>query len=182
MIEVESKIAVSEKEIRYIREEVRKIGKFERKQKKIDDYYTLENLKNYPKKSLRIRKINKGYTVNFKQRICYEKGTHSKKEVEFHVDDISGFLALIDDFGFKKWLRKEKESEIYHVKENLHIEINHVKSLGWFLEIEALVKRKEEIKKAEKEIEKIRMLLGLNKRKAIKEGYTKQLWEKFHKK
>ena len=181
MIEVESKIAVSEKELREIREEIKKIGQFEQKKRKVDDYYALENLKTYPKKSLRIRKINKGYTVNFKQAIGYEKGMHAKREVEFHVDDINGFLALISDFGFRKWLTKEKESEIYHIKPNLHIEINKLKGLGWFLEIEALVKKKEEIRAAEKEIEKIRKLLGVDKRKAIKEGYTKQLWEKRHK-
>lgn len=180
MIEVESKVQISEKEIKEIRNEIRKIGKFEKKEEKIDDYYTLESLKSYPKKSLRIRKQGKGYTVNFKQSISYEKGVHAKKETEFHVDDINGFLALIRDFGFKMWLRKEKESEIYHVRENLHIEINHVKSLGWFLEIEALVKKKEEIKKSEKEIDKIRRLLGIHNKQIIKDGYTKQLWEKSH--
>ena len=178
MIEVESKVNISERELREIRQEIGKLGKFEKKEKKIDDYYTLENLKSYPKKSLRIRKQGKGYTVNFKQSISYEKGIHAKKETEFHVDDVGGFLALIKDFGFKMWLRKEKESEVYHVHENLHIEINNVKGLGWFLEIEYLAKDKKEIKKAEREIENLRKLLGINNKQIVKDGYTKQLWEK----
>jgi len=34
----------------------------------------------------------------------------------------------------RKWLRKEKRCEIYTIKKNFHIELNHVKNLGWFVE------------------------------------------------
>lgn len=176
MIEVEVKVPVTNPA--RMRKEAKILGKFAGKTAKIDDYYTLENLKSYPKKSLRIRKSNGYYAVNFKQPINYIKGIHAKKEVEFKVSDINNFLKLIEDFGFKKWLRKEKISEIYKIGKNFQIELNYVKKLGWFVEIERLVYEKDNAGKAREEVNDILRRLGFSRKDAIKAGYTKQLWEK----
>ena len=90
MIEVEAKARILD--INDIRNKARKIGKYKGKQKKIDDYYTLENLNKYPGKSLRIRKLDRIYQVNFKKSINFKNGIHAKKEVEFKVSDINGFI------------------------------------------------------------------------------------------
>src|SRR3989338_4053436 len=160
MIEVETKIRIENPE--GFRRKASQIGKFKGKIKKIDDYYTLEPINKYPKKSLRIRKTGNNYQINFKQRISYSKEIYAKKESEFAVSDVESFLALIKDFGFKHWLRKEKISEVYKIKNNFHIEINNVKSLGWFLEIEYLTKNN--INYARKEI--IRILKKLKVRRS----------------
>ena len=110
MIEVEAKIKISSPEV--FRRNIKKLAKFIGKERKTDYYYTLESLKNYPGKSLRIRKRKGFYEINFKQRLSYVKGIHAKNEHEFKVKDVAPFLDLIKEFGFKQWLIKEKISEI----------------------------------------------------------------------
>lgn len=178
MIEVEAKVKISSPE-KY-RKLAKRLGNLVEKEEKIDDYYTLQKNKSYPKKSLRVRKKNGIYEINFKERISYKNGIHAKNEQEFQVTDIHNFLALIANFGFKKWLTKIKHSEIYEIKKNFHIEINQVKSLGWFLEIEYLTE-KNQIEKARKEIQEVMKKLQVQKNQIVKDGYTKMLWEKLRK-
>lgn len=177
MIEVEAKVKILVPE--KTRKKLRPIAKLISQERKIDNYYTLEK-KHYPKKSLRIRKINYKYQVNFKQKLSYIRGVHAKKETEFNISDIKGFLALIKEFGFKHWLTKEKYSEIYKINNNFHIELNNVKNLGWFLEIEYLVPHENKIKKARKEIIKVMKKVGIKENQIEKSGYTKMLWDKTH--
>lgn len=175
MIEVESKAKIINPE--KFRVLAQKIGHYKGKERKVDDYYTLEYDHSYPKKSLRVRKRAGFYEINFKQRLFYKLGVHAKKETEFRVSDIAGFLRLIHEFGFKKWLTKEKYTELYEIKRNFHIEINHVKKLGWFIEVEYLSMPKE-MEKARKEVASVMKKLNVHKRDVVKEGYTKLLWNK----
>jgi predicted adenylyl cyclase CyaB len=175
MIEVEAKAKIINPE--RFRILAQKIGHYKGKERKIDDYYTLENPKSYPKKSLRIRKKSSSHEVNFKHTIFYENGVHAKKETEFKISDIEGFVKLIHEFGFKKWLTKEKYTELYEIKKNLHIELNHVKNLGWFIEVEFLSNLKN-VQKAKKEVLEIMKKLGIKGKDFVKEGYTKLLWER----
>lgn len=176
MIEVEAKIAISNP--KKYRQEAKKLGKFICRKKKVDDYYTLQSLKSYPKKSLRVRKMGSFYVINFKKGLSYKDGIHAKKETEFRVSDLKGFLSLIEDFGFRKWLTKVKESESYEIKKNFHIEINNVSKLGWFLEIEYLVSNEKEISRARREILKVIDRLGAGRKNIIRDGYTKMFWDK----
>ena len=157
MIEVESKISV--KNPSSIRNKAKKLGKYTDTEIKIDDYYTQEKTDHYPRESIRIRKVDGFHIANFKQRLSYAKGVHAKNELEYKVENIKEFFELIKDFGFKKWVRKEKRCEIYEIKKNFHIELNHVKSLGWFVEIEYLVKNKSSINKARKEVFEVTSLV-----------------------
>ena len=175
MIEVESKARIINPE--RFRVLAQKIGHYKGKERKIDDYYTLENTKNYPKKSLRVRKRSGFHEINFKQRIFYENGVYAKKETEFKVPDIESFIKLINEFGFKKWLTKEKYTELYEIKKNFHIELNHVKKLGWFVEVEYLATPKN-MEYAKKEVLEVIKKLGIANKDIVKEGYTKLLWDK----
>ncbi len=175
MIEVEAKIKVSDPAV--FRRRIKKIANFVNKEKKIDDYYTLESLKKYPLKSLRIRKKGNIHEINFKQRLSYANGVHAKNEKEFILKDVEPFLELIRDFGFKQWLRKEKSSETYEISKNFHIEINYVKHLGWFSEIEYLCEKKD-IEMARKKVLEIINGLNISKKDIVKEGYTRMLWDK----
>ncbi len=178
MIEVEAKVKIPNPSL--LKKKIQSIAKFKTREKKTDTYYTLESKNKYPKKSLRIRKTNHTYEINFKQKLSYIKNIHAKKEKEFRVSDMKNFLDLINDFGFRKWLTKTKHSEIYQIKKNFHIEINHVQSLGWFLEIEYLAQNKTQIQKARTQILSILKKLNINKNQIIKDGYTKLLWDKKH--
>lgn len=178
MIEVEAKVAIDN--LREVRRRAGILGKFAGRKRKVDDYYTLEEIGSYPKRSLRIRKIDGYYIVNFKKSRGYENGVHVKKEVEFKVSNIDDFLRLIKDFGFRKWLTKDKESEVYHVGKNFNIEVNKVKELGWFVEVEYLAEPAE-IKNARKKVSEVIQKLGYSMKDCIKAGYTKQLWKKMYK-
>jgi len=177
MIEVEAKIGI--RNPREFRSKIKKIGKFEGKKTKEDIYYTIEPLGKYPEKSIRIRKLAGHYEVNIKNKISYVKGVHAKKEVELDSTekDLKLFLDILKDFGFKKWLTKHKISEVYRIKKNFSVEINKVRGLGWFLEVEYLAKPGE-IEKARKEVVRVIKKLGIKEKDIIKDGYTKMLWDK----
>lgn len=175
MIEVEAKVKVGNLE--GLRDRIKKIARFARREKKVDDYYTLESRGRYPKKSLRVRRKKNYHEVNFKQWLSYKKGVYAKKEVEFKVSDLPGFYELLEDFGFRRWLRKVKDTELYKIKDNFHIELNYVKNLGWFMEIEYLC-RENEIGKARHEVLNVLKKLGVGRKNIVKKGYTRILWEK----
>jgi adenylate cyclase, class 2 len=175
-IEVETKIKVDSKILKDVRKRIRKIARYSKKEKKIDEYFSLEYF-NYPSKSLRIRDKGKIREVNFKQRMGYVNGVHSKKEVQFKVSDLEGFYNLIHDFGFRKWLRKEKTTELYITKNGVNIELNQVVGLGWYIEIEVLCDKKD-VAKARKKVIDIRDKLEFGKKDIEKKGYTKILWAK----
>ena len=175
MMEVEAKARIISPEKFRIR--AQKIGRYKGKERKIDDYYTLESGKDYPKKSLRIRRRAGFYEINFKQRISYAKGVYAKNETEFKINEINDFLKLLNEFGFRKWLTKEKYTEIYEIKKNFHIELNHLTRLGWFVEVEYLC-NKSKISEAREEVLHVLNELGVSKKEFVKEGYTKLLWNK----
>ncbi|MEI6732013.1 MAG: class IV adenylate cyclase, partial [archaeon] len=109
----------------------------------------------------------------------YRNGVHAKKETEFIVKDISDFLSVIDEFGFRRWLRKEKKTELYRIEKNFHIELNNVRGLGWFVEVEYLTDESH-IEYAQRKVEEIIKKLGISKSQIVKSGYTKLLWDKRH--
>lgn len=173
-VEVETKIRV--KDVDDARKRIKKIAEYVKKEKKVDDYYSLEYF-DYPEKSLRIRDRGKVMEVNFKQKKGYVDGVHAKHEVQFNVSDVEGFFDLIKDFGFRKWLHKEKTTELYKTKNGVHIELNEVDKLGWFIEIEILCP-KNEVVEARKKVIKVRERLGYTKKDSEIRGYTKDLWDK----
>ncbi len=177
-IEVETKIPIPNKDVSSVRKKIEKISRFIKKELKKDDYYTLEYF-HYPEKSIRVRDKGKVREVNFKRRHSYVSGVHAKNEVQFEISDTKGFFELIEDFGFRRWLHKEKTTELYKTKSGVSIELNRVKGLGWFIEIE-LLSKPSEVSLARKKIIAVRSALGFNEEDSEKRGYTKQIWEKNH--
>jgi predicted adenylyl cyclase CyaB len=57
------------------------------------------------------------------------------------------------------------------------VEVNNVKGLGWFLEIEYLCDEKE-MKMAREEVVEAMRYFGIDEKKCIRSGYTKMLWDK----
>jgi predicted adenylyl cyclase CyaB len=180
MIEVETKASFGNRSIEEVRKMAGEVGKYSGTVTKIDDYYTMEDFSHFPKKSLRVRRSGGFYVVNFKQRLSLKDSVHAKKEVEFEASDIRCFLNLINDFGFKKWLTKEKHCEIYKIKSNFQIELNNIKGLGWFAEVEYLVDDVSEIDAARKEVLTVMEKLGFKKKEFVAPGYTKLLWDRMH--
>ncbi len=171
-IEVEAKISV--KDVAKIRKKIKEIARFVRKETKKDDYYSLEYFQ-YPEKSLRVRNKGAIREVNFKKRLSYKNGIYAKKEVQFEISDLKGFFDLIYDFGLRRWLHKEKTTELYITKDGVNIELNRVKGLGWFLELEVLCPLKD-VNSSRKKVANVREKLGFSEKDSEVRGYTKQLW------
>ena len=110
-----------------------------------------------------------------------EKGIIAKLDLKIiegkeKVDDL---LALFKDFGFTEWVKKIKRNETYKYNKNkkLSIELNNVKHLGYFMEMEYLC-RESEAKKAIGLVTKVLKELKIDLDQIDNTGYTKMLWYK----
>ncbi len=156
MFEIESKAFIPTKELKRIIKLANKKFKFIKEEIKTDIYYSNQ------KKIIRIRKLNTlEKIVTFKKKILDNNNTvEINKEIEFKIDSINNFLTLIKELKFKKLYKKIKKSLIYQTN-NLNVEINEIKNLGFFLEIEKIINNQNDIDLAKKEIDNIIKQFGL---------------------
>ena len=184
-LEVETKVRINN--VNGLRKKIQKIARLKKKETRVDDYFALKRKFRkhaYPKKAFRIRKKSDKFEINFKKWLkkYWNKDIIVKQEFEFslknqeHVDDL---LALFKDLGFTQWIRKHKTSESYvHKKDKrIIIEINKVKHLGYFMEIEYLC-QKNEMEKAKRKIREVLKELEIKPEQIDNTGYTKMLWNK----
>jgi len=180
MVELEVETKVHIKDVAKLRKKIQAIAKFNKKETRGDDYFAIK-IKNYPKKAFRIRDNGKTYVVNFKKWLTqyWTRDIVVKEEYEFETKDPQKFLALMRDLGFREWMKKIKTSESYtHKKDSrIVIEINKVKHLGYFMEIEYIAK-KSEMKKAIKKIRDTLDELEIDPKDVTNKGYTRMLWDK----
>jgi adenylate cyclase, class 2 len=181
-LEVETKVRI--KNVDALRKKIQKIAKLEKKESRADDYFALKRKirrHGYPKKAFRIRHTKKKSTVNFKRRLhkYWDDFIVVKEEFEFETENPDEFLSLMFDLGFKQWMKKFKTSESYlHKKDKrLIIEINKVRHLGYFMEMEYLC-QPNEMRKAKRKIMDALKELGITKEDVDNVGYTKRLWDK----
>lgn len=181
-LEVETKVRI--KDVNSLRKKIQKIAGIDKKESRSDDYFALKRKirrHGYPKKAFRIRYSPGKSVVNFKKRLkrYWDDFIVVKEEFEFETEHPNEFLALMSDLGFKQWMKKFKTSESYKHKKDkrLIIEINNVKHLGYFMEMEYLC-QPSEMKKAKKKIMDALKELGIEKEDIDNVGYTKRLWDK----
>ncbi len=180
-LEVETKVKIEN--VPKLRKKILKIAKFEKKESRGDDYFALQK-RGYPKKSFRIRDDGKKLIVNFKKHLksLWKSGVVVKREYEFELTggkQVGNFLELLEDFGFKEWVKKRKttESYIYKKDKRVIIEINYVQYLGYYMEIEYKAKRSE-VEKARKKILQVLKELEIDKKDIDNIGYTRRLYDK----
>ncbi|AYE36571.1 class IV adenylate cyclase [Borrelia turcica IST7] len=148
MLEIESKAFIPKNEIKRILKLANQKFKFIKEELKDDVYYC------NTKKTIRIRKFDTSTEiVTFKTKNL-DSDIEVNKEIEFRVDNINNFVLLLEEMDFKILYKKTKKSLIYK-KENLTIEINEIKNLGFFLEVEKIIKDKSELALAKTEIYEI---------------------------
>ena len=183
-LEVETKIKLLDDEVAEMRERIKKVAKLEKKATKADDYFAIQNKLDYPKKAFRIRAAKNKFEVNFKKWLTrlWTKDIVVKQEFEFELegkDQVEDLLALFRDLGFKEWVKKIKHNETYIYKKDkrVSIEINNVKHLGYFMEIEYLC-QPHELQKARNRIRKILKAFNIRAEQIDNTGYTKMLWYK----
>jgi len=182
-LEVETKVKLKDSQVPDLRKRIKKIAKLKKRGKKIDDYFAVKQ-KIYPKKAFRIRNTTNHAEITFKKHLkhLWTKEVVVKQEFEFAIDgkdQKEDLLELFKDIGVTEWVQKVKMNETYKYKKNktLSIEINHVKHLGYFMEMEYLCQKKD-VKKAIKIIMDVLKELEINLKQVDNIGYTKRLWEK----
>ena len=185
-LEVETKVKLRKDEVPALREKILKIAKFVKSGRKGDDYFAIRRFRKhkYPKKAFRVRATKDEFEVNFKKWLR-KYWTHDivvKQEFEFKLkgkEEDEDLLALFRDLGFREWMKKIKDNETYEYKKDkkMGIEINNVKHLGYFMEIEYLCPPKD-IEKARKRIREVLKELGIKQEQINNTGYTRMLWDK----
>jgi predicted adenylyl cyclase CyaB len=180
-LEVETKVKVNN--VPELRNKIKKIAIHEKTESRGDDYFALKG-ERYPRKAFRIRYDGKKFVVNFKKHLknLYSDGIVVKEEYEFRLTDIEhigNFLALLEDLGFKPWVKKRKHTEAYLWKKDkrVNIELNHVEHIGTYMEIEFLA-TKSQVPEAKKKILEVLKELEIKKSDIDNVGYTKRLYEK----
>lgn len=180
-LEVEVKVRVDD--VNQLRKRILKIANFKKKVTRGDDYFSLGG-KGYPTKAFRIRDDGGRLIVNFKKPLknLWKDGVVVKREYEFELNDrkhLDNFLALLEEFGFREWIKKKKHTEqFFHKKDKrIEIEINHVEHVGTYMEIEYLAKDSE-VEKARKAILNTLLELGVTRDMIDNVGYTKRLYDK----
>jgi predicted adenylyl cyclase CyaB len=183
-LEVETKIKLLDSEVKEMKEKIRQIAVFEKEGTKADDYFAIQNKQDYPKKAFRVRALKDKFEVNFKKWLVnlWTKDIVVKQEFEFSLqgkEQVEDLLELFRDLGFKEWVKKIKHNETYQWKKDKRasIEINNVKHLGYFLEIEYLCQPKE-LNKARNKIREVLKVLKIRPEQIDNTGYTKMLWYK----
>ncbi len=181
-LEVESKIKLENSQVKAVRKKIKSIARFEKKGKKVDDYFAIQN-HGYPKKAFRTRTTKNKIEINFKKHLkkFWTKHVVVKQEFEFTIDkeNFDDMIELFYDMGFKEWVRKVKWNETYKYKKDkkVSIELNKVKDLGYFIEIEYLAPPSD-LKKAIRKVEEVIKALGIDHNQVDNTGYTKMLWYK----
>jgi adenylate cyclase class 2 len=182
-LEVETKVKLNDSEVHDLREKIKKIAVFEKSGKKADDYFAIKS-DDYPKKAFRVRATKDEFEVNFKKWLkkLWTKEVVVKQEFEFKLkgkDEVEDMLELFRDLGFIEWVKKLKRNETYKHKKDprISIELNKVKHLGYFMEIEYLCQPRE-IKKGRRKILKTLKELEIRPEQIDNTGYTKMLWYK----
>lgn len=185
LLEVETKVKIENDKVSALRAKIRKIAKFKKKESRTDDYFAIPLkqvgiIRKYPKKAFRIRKAGGEYVVNFKKwlRKYWSDGIVVKEEYEFQTKYPKQFLVLMDDLGFEQWVKKFKTTEKYVYKKDprVIIEINFVKHLGYFMEME-FIAHPSQMKMAKSKLKNVLKELEIKDSQVCNEGYTKMLWD-----
>lgn len=184
-LEIETKIKLDNSEVKKFRRRIKEIAVFEKKGKKADDYFAVQKTPfDYPKKAFRVRALKNKFEVNFKKwlKIHWTKDIVVKQEFEFTLykkEEVEDILELFKDLGFTEWVKKIKYNETYQWKKDKHvsIELNKVKHLGYFIEIEYLAQLRN-LDKARRRIREVMKELNVRPEQIDNTGYTKMLWYK----
>ena len=167
MHEVEAKIHLTKEEFDQLRQSLnqRRGVAYRGQFKKLDTYYHTP----VPNLTLRIRKMSGKNQFQIKYRSTKE-GIEANKEWEWSLGRPLAFKTLLKKAEIHPYITKEKRTDLF-VWKKMNIELNWVKSLGYFLEIETLVKVEKKIPKAMGELKRIFKELGFEEKKFEKRQY-----------
>lgn len=153
MFEVEAKVPVKKGDYKALQKRLHELAEYVGAKRSDDSYY--EKLKHA---TIRIRKRGGEHTFDLKRRETI-RGIESNIEMEWKLGDPAAWRQLLKKLGIKPYMQKTKKTQLFKMKGFL-IELNEIRSLGYYLEIERIVKDKSGVPKAKKELVQIFKDLG----------------------
>ena len=181
--EVELKFRVNDFEIQNIRNIILSElkGKFIDKYRETDIYLS-HPCRNFREtdEALRIRIYHNDNTIEITYKgpkISSDVKTRNEITIVINEQNVDKVIQFFEALGFKKVIEVHKEREVYNV-ENYTINIDHVKDLGYFIEIETMVNNKEVLDKAIDELKEFCKKLKLNDNRIEHKTYLELILEK----
>lgn len=178
MIEVEIKVHISEAEYRGMSSKLAELEfNFSTNMKEIDVYYNGPD-KNYFEsgEALRIRTSENLVTKELQSYVTY-KGkkldtlSNTRVEHEVGIDNMITMGHIFTSLNFIELLSVEKQRD-YYIKNNLHVCVDYVKNLGYFIELEILVSQDTERNSALVELFLLLNQLGLSNDRLEERSYA----------
>lgn len=181
-IEVEIKVKVSKKMFDSLKRKLKKTCKFKNKIHHIDTYYN-SSYKNflkpkYPYEWLSVRDRGDKLSLNYK--FWYPPGKKNAtycNEYEIAFDRLDQIEKILKALNFKKLIAVDKTRWTYIYKNQIEIALDEVKSLGYFIEVEA-IKNLNNLTETYKNLEEHLKSLGIRKFITIPGGYAAEMLRK----
>lgn len=181
-IEVEIKVSVSEEEFLKIKDKLKKIAKFEKITEQSDEYFDLANRSfltpKYPFEWISIRKRGNKSILNFKK--LYPPNslefTHCD-EFDVEVNDADRLAKIFSSIDLKSLVTVDKTREVYNYNDEIEIDLDFIKELGYFIEIEAL-KDFGGVEETRKRIFEFAKEIGIDISNKVNRGYPYLLMKK----
>jgi predicted adenylyl cyclase CyaB len=169
MFEVEAKVPISKREFELLKKRLKKEARYLGTRTCADTYYAR------PKTAyIRVRKRGGDYTFDIKRRETI-RGIESNIEIEWGINDITKWRALLKRLKIDPNIRKTKKSTLFQQNDFI-IELNHVRLLGHYLEIERVVKSKSKVAAAaKKDLIKLFKSLGYSQKQFEPKPYLELL-------
>ena len=170
MVEVEAKVRLSDKDCKRLPKAILAFAKPLGVSTKKDQYYGNGAF------DLRIREENGVAVLTIKHR-KRERGIEMNEETEIPIPRAAPWDRMLRQNGFPLKAKKEKRCQAFQYGK-FRIELNTVKGLGHFLEIERLVKGESEVLEAKKDLVALFRKLGFGPATFERKLYLELLAEK----
>ncbi len=137
-------------------------------EKKEKDIYFKHRSDKERKLVIRIRRTKSGDILTFKAK---SKGEDTAwPDVDMPLSDAKTLESILRDSDYEEVVTITKERTTFR-HDDLEINVDHIKELGWFIEVEVRGKASER-KKKEKQLSDFLVGIGIGKDNIIRQGYV----------
>jgi len=180
--EIEIKFCLTKSSYQKLEKKLAKLAKFTGDNRQIDRYFNAPHrdflAPKHPIEYLRLRESNGSSSINYKFWYQNSKGTSTHcDEYESEISSTTALKKILTKLDFKEYLTVDKTRKSYIVDDNFEVDLDEVKGLGFFVEIETL-RDFGSVEKARAEIMKLAKSLGVDTSKVDKYGYVFALLKK----
>lgn len=181
-IEVELKIPVDKKTFDNVRKLLESKAKFISSSQEVDKYFNSHHrnfLKvKHPVEYLRVREKGNSGSFTYKYQYFSKEGEHLyADEHETKVDTPSELIKILEVLNFDNFITINKKRETYVYKNDYEFELDEVKDLGYFIEIEAKKDFEGQARTLDK-LKEIALKLGIDTDKRDNDGYVVLMMKK----